>query len=178
MNNAARAAVLEAHCRELKLPSVRRLYPDLVRQATHDGWDYEEFLLQLLEAEVLTRRDGAVARLLRQARFPDLKTFEQLDWEALGGWLAAMPFLDQLELAAVSALEPFIEFKSQETCSNGAGSQAFGPSGWPATCATPPRAATHRLYASATPPALCTVPRPRQPVPRPLVQLRHCRWSR
>ena len=95
MNNAARAAVLEAHCRELKLPSVRRLYPDLVRQATHDGWDYEEFLLQLLEAEVLTRRDGpagyprirgrAVARLLRQARFPDLKTFEQLDWEALGG---------------------------------------------------------------------------------------------
>ena len=95
MNNAARAAVLEAHCRELKLPSVRRLYPDLVRQATHDGWDYEEFLLQLLEVEVLTRRDGpagyprirgrAVARLLRQARFPDLKTFEQLDWEALGG---------------------------------------------------------------------------------------------
>ena len=85
MNNAARAAVLEAHCRELKLPSVRCLYPDLVRQATHDGWDYEEFLLQLLEAEVLTRRDGAVARLLRQARFPDLKTFEQLDWEALGG---------------------------------------------------------------------------------------------
>ena len=46
-------------------------------------------------AEVLTRRDGpagyprirgrAVARLLRQARFPDLKTFEQLDWEALRG---------------------------------------------------------------------------------------------
>ena len=85
MNNAARAAVLEAHCRELKLPSVRRLYPDLVRQATHDGWDYEEFLLQLLEAEVLARRDSAVARLLRQARFPDIKTFEQLDWEALGG---------------------------------------------------------------------------------------------
>ena len=95
MNNAARAAVLEAHCRELKLPSVRRLYPELVRQATQDGWDYEEFLLQLLEVEVLTRRDGpagyprirgrAVARLLRQARFPDLKTFEQLDWEALGG---------------------------------------------------------------------------------------------
>ena len=44
---------------------------------------------------MLTRRDGpagyprirgrAVARLLRQARFPDVKTFEQLDWDALGG---------------------------------------------------------------------------------------------
>ena len=69
----------------LKLPSVRRHYPELVRQATHDGWNYEEFLLQLLESEVLARRDGAVARLLRQARFPDPKTLEQLDWEALQG---------------------------------------------------------------------------------------------
>ena len=34
---------------------------------------------------MLTRRDGAVARLLRQARFPDLKTLDQLDWEALRG---------------------------------------------------------------------------------------------
>ena len=44
---------------------------------------------------MLTRRDGpagyprirgrAVARLLRQARYPDVKTFEQLDWDALGG---------------------------------------------------------------------------------------------
>ena len=84
VSEAARAAVLEAHCRELKLPTIRRLYPELVRQATQDGWDYEEFLLQLIEVEVLTRRDGAVARLLRQARFPDLKTFEQLDWEGCG----------------------------------------------------------------------------------------------
>ena len=105
---SARAAVLEAHCRELKLPSVRRLYPELVRQATQDGWDYEEFLLQLLEVEVLTRRDGpagyprsrgrAVARLLRQARFPDLKTFEQLDWEALRG--VERPQLAQLATCA------------------------------------------------------------------------------
>ena len=38
---------------------------------------------QLLEAEVLARRDSALGRLLRQARFPDIKTFEQLDWDAL-----------------------------------------------------------------------------------------------
>ena len=65
MSDAARRAVLETHCRELKLPTVRRQYPVLVRQAAHDGWDYEAFLLQLLEAEVLVRRAGAVARLLR-----------------------------------------------------------------------------------------------------------------
>ena len=85
VNDAARAAVLEAHCRELKLPTVRRQYPELVRQAAHDGWDYEAFLLQLLEAEVLVRRDGAVTRLLRGARFPDVKTLDQLDWDVLRG---------------------------------------------------------------------------------------------
>ena len=83
MGDAARQAVIEAHCRELRLPTVRRQYPELVRQAALDGWDCEEFLLQLLEAEVLVRRDGAVARLLRGARFPDLKTMDQLDWDAL-----------------------------------------------------------------------------------------------
>ena len=59
----------------------RRSYPELVREATQDGWDYEEFLVQLLEAEVLARRDGAVARLLRQARFPDLKTLDATKWQ-------------------------------------------------------------------------------------------------
>ena len=114
MSGAARAAVLEAHCRELKLPTIRREYPALVRQATHDGWDYEEFLVQLIEAEVLARRDGpagyprirgrAVARLLRQARFPDLKTLEQLDWDALQGierpqlsQLAACEYIERTE---------------------------------------------------------------------------------
>lgn len=101
VNAGARAAVLEAHCRELKLPTVRRQYPELVRQAAHDGWDYEEFLLQLLEAEVLVRRDGAVARLMRGARFPDLKTMDQLDWDALRGierpQLAQLATRDYLE---------------------------------------------------------------------------------
>ena len=94
MSDAARTAVIEAYSTELKLPSVRRHYPELVRQAAHGGWDYEEFLVQLLEAEVHSRRDGAVARLLRQARFPDIKTLDQLDWAALGG--VARPQLAQL----------------------------------------------------------------------------------
>ena len=98
MSGAARAAVIEAHCRELKLPMIRREYPALVRQATHDGWDYEELLVQLLEAEVLARRDSAVARLLREARFPDLKTLEQLQWEALQG-------VERAQLAQLASCE-------------------------------------------------------------------------
>ena len=111
MSDAARTAVIEAYSTELKLPSVRRHYPELVRQAAHGGWDYEEFLVQLLEAEVHSRRDGpagyprirgrAVARLLRQARFPDIKTLDQLDWDALHGvarpQLAACEYVERGE---------------------------------------------------------------------------------
>lgn len=82
---AIRRAVLEAHCRELKLPRVLREVPSLARQARQDGWDYEEFLAQLLELEIHGRRDATSARRIREARFPDVKTLDQVDWDALRG---------------------------------------------------------------------------------------------
>ena len=85
MNSAAQAAVIEEHCRELKLPAVLRHYPTIARQARDQGSTFESFLSDLLEAEVCARRDGAVARRLREARFPDLKTLDQTDWDALKG---------------------------------------------------------------------------------------------
>lgn len=85
MNAAAREAVLGDYCRELKMPTLLREYAGLARQAADGGWAYEDFLLQLLEAEIHTRRDRSVERRLREARFPELKTLEQLDWSSLGG---------------------------------------------------------------------------------------------
>jgi DNA replication protein DnaC len=85
MNAAAQAAVIEEHCRELKLPALLRHYPTIARQARDQGATFENFLSDLLEAEVCARRDGAVARRLREARFPDPKTLDQIDWEALKG---------------------------------------------------------------------------------------------
>ena len=40
--------------------------------------------MQLLEGDVLARRDGTVVGLLQQARFPDLKTLERLRQIARG----------------------------------------------------------------------------------------------
>ena len=85
MSNAAREAVLEAHCHELKLPRVLRRCSEFARQARNEGMDYEDFLIQLLEAEVTGRRDATAARRLREARFPDVKTFDQVDWKKLRG---------------------------------------------------------------------------------------------
>lgn len=85
VNEAPQAALLKGYCRELKLPAAFREYPTLVRQGSQEGWRYEEFLCHLLEAEIAARRESRVARLVREARFPDLKTLDQLHWDDLQG---------------------------------------------------------------------------------------------
>ena len=85
MSEAALRAVLQECCRELKTPSIFREYPELTRQARDAGWPYEEFLRELLDIEVRSRREHTAARRLREARFPDVKTLDQLDWAALQG---------------------------------------------------------------------------------------------
>lgn len=83
--DTANTALIEDYCRELKLPSLRREHEALVRQAADGGWGYAEFLCNLLDVEVTGRRQSAAARALRNARLPEVKTLEQLDWNALSG---------------------------------------------------------------------------------------------
>jgi DNA replication protein DnaC len=83
--SAALAAVLQQQTRQLKLPAVLREYPALCRQARQEGTSHEELLKEVLDAELRSRHERVVAQRLKEARFPDLKTFEQIDWEALQG---------------------------------------------------------------------------------------------
>lgn len=85
MSEAMREAVIEQHCRELKLPTVLREYPALARQGADGGWRHEEFLHQLLEAEVDQRRQHTIERRIREARFPEVKTLEQIQWQDMKG---------------------------------------------------------------------------------------------
>jgi DNA replication protein DnaC len=85
MSNAAAEAVIHEYCRELKLAAVVRDYPGLCRRARDGGWAYEDLLRELLEAEVINRHQSTARRLLREARFPDIKTLDQLDWSVLKG---------------------------------------------------------------------------------------------
>ena len=107
MSDAARAAVLAAFTRELKLPTVLREHPALARQARDGGWPYEEFLRQLLEAEVLGRRQSAAARRLRAAGFPVVKTLDDIAWDALRG--VSRPKVRELAACAyIDAAEPVV----------------------------------------------------------------------
>ena len=68
-----------------------REYPALCRRAQDGGRPYEEFLHELLEAEVISRRQSTARRLLREARLPDVKTLDQVDWQALKGVAKPVP---------------------------------------------------------------------------------------
>ena len=85
MTDAPCTAVIEAYCRELKLPHMLHGYPDLARQAQDASLSYEDFLRQLLEIELVARHQGTAARRLKDAQFPDIKTFDQINWDALAG---------------------------------------------------------------------------------------------
>lgn len=109
MSDPARAAVIAGHCRQLKLPTLLREYPALARQAANEGWAHEEFLHQLLETEVLARESNVAAQRVREARFPDLKSLDQIDWDAMQGIsrpkiaeLASCSFIDRAEDVVVA----------------------------------------------------------------------------
>ena len=84
-NNAATAAIILEHCKELRLPIILSEYPSLARQAQDAGWGYDVFLQELIEREVIRRREKASKKRLKEAKFPDLKTLDQLDWASLQG---------------------------------------------------------------------------------------------
>lgn len=98
--DAIREAVLSEHLRGLKMPGAAREYQVLARQSRDGGWAYEEFLRQVLEAEMRSRQERTSARRLQEAHFPDIKTLDQLDWKALQG--VSRPKL--LELASCAYL--------------------------------------------------------------------------
>lgn len=74
--------MIAEYLKALKLPAFATEYQGLARQARDGGWDYEDFLRELLEVELHSREERTAKRRLKEARFPDLKTLEQIDWEA------------------------------------------------------------------------------------------------
>jgi len=78
-------ALIEAHLKTLKLPGIRSHYQQMARQAGADSWSFQDYLRELLEIEVGSRSTRVAAQRLREARFPEVKTFEQLNWQVLQG---------------------------------------------------------------------------------------------
>lgn len=84
-DTTVRDAIVSGYARSLKLPAVGREYAGFARQAREEGWDYEDYLKDLLDAEMRSREDRVVSRRLKEAGFPAIKTLDQIDWKAFEG---------------------------------------------------------------------------------------------
>ena len=87
--------LLDAHLKRLKLPTVRRQYPSLAREAADHNRGYEEFLLALLEQEVQQRDESMMRERVRRAGFPEVKTLDAFDFTAI-------PALNKAKVLALS----------------------------------------------------------------------------
>ena len=83
--NAGMKALLIENLKKLKLSTMLRDLESMIRQANQESLSYEEFLLNLSEAEVQTRQENGRKRRLREAKFPILKPMEIFDFDAAPG---------------------------------------------------------------------------------------------
>jgi DNA replication protein DnaC len=71
---------LQEQLRYLKLPFMAEHYQNTAAVAAHKQWSHLDFLTNLVEQETEEKRDRAVQRRIKQARFPVIKTLDQFQW--------------------------------------------------------------------------------------------------
>lgn len=79
--NAGMKALLFENLKSLRLSTMTRNLQSHLRQAKQDKLGYDEFLLNLTEAEVQVRKENGRKRRLREAKFPLLKPLETFNFE-------------------------------------------------------------------------------------------------
>ncbi len=64
----------------LRLFHTARSYEELLQKAAQENLSHRDFLERLLDNEVVWRHDRMVARLVKDARLPAVKTIDTFDW--------------------------------------------------------------------------------------------------
>ena len=77
------ALLLDSYLKRLKLPSIRRQYATVARDAMDHNRTFEEFLLALVEQEVQQRDSNMMRERVRRAGFPEVKTLDTFDFTAI-----------------------------------------------------------------------------------------------
>lgn len=81
----AAGELVRAQVRPLKMPGLGRAFDALARQAREEGWTHEEYLYEVLGAEIASRAESAVRQRLHAARFPEHKPLDTFDFAAADG---------------------------------------------------------------------------------------------
>jgi DNA replication protein DnaC len=65
----------------LQLPYLKEHFRSAAAEAASKHWSHLDYLDRLIEGEALARQDRAMARRIKAARFPVLKTLEAFRWD-------------------------------------------------------------------------------------------------
>src|SRR6266536_5287115 len=68
------------YSRALKAPRIAALASSLAERARAEGWDYEQYLAQVLSEEVSSRESHGGDARVRAAHFPQVKTLDDFDF--------------------------------------------------------------------------------------------------
>ena len=75
--------LLEHYLKQLRLPTMLRELPKLAEQCARESATFEQFLLRLVEQEMLDRERRATERRIKAAKFPVSKSLETYDFLAI-----------------------------------------------------------------------------------------------
>jgi DNA replication protein DnaC len=71
---------LDPLLKRLHLANARRVWPSLIQRAEKEQWSYNQLLQTLFAEEVAHRRGTRLARAVRAAAFPFLRTIDEFDF--------------------------------------------------------------------------------------------------
>ena len=100
--NAVDAAALNLMLSELRLPSIKSLWPRLTEQADREGWPAARLLAVLTEHEIADRSRRRFQRRLREAHLPGGKTLDSFEF-------SAVPMVSKAHVMALSAGDRWLD---------------------------------------------------------------------
>lgn len=82
-SNEAAKGLLELYLKQLKLPGIAQVYPELIREAINTDQSHLNFLLACLGYEAETRQQRQLQKRLKQAKFPWIKGLGDFDFTVI-----------------------------------------------------------------------------------------------
>ena len=99
---------------ELRLPTIKTLWPQFAEQADREGWPAARFLSAIAEHELAERAHRRIERHLTEAHLPPGKTLESFAFDAV-------PMISKAQVMAIAAGDSWL--------AKGANILLFGPPG-------------------------------------------------
>jgi len=108
------AARLTLMLNELRLPTIKAMWPQFTEQADREGWPSAQMLAALAENEIAERATRRIGRHLAEARLPPGKTLESFDFNTV-------PMVSKAQVMALTNGDRWLD--------EGANLILFGPPG-------------------------------------------------